>query len=83
MVRVHPTTTDKITAWRVRDALACHPLLGGATAQISVTAGRESVVLDGWTLDDRLVQEAQRLARRVAGRRVVQIQLQTTRCMDC
>ena len=83
MVRVHPTTTDKITAWRVRDALACHPLLGGATAQISVSAGIENVILTGWTLDERLMQEAQHLARRAAGRRVVQMQLHTTRCMDC
>src|SRR5690606_6179772 len=62
MVRVSHGTADRITAWRVRDALACHPLLGGATAQISIHADFESVTLEGWTLDDRVQQLAIRLA---------------------
>lgn len=75
MVRVSHGTADRITAWRVRDALACHPLLGGATAQISIQADFESVTLEGWTLDDRVQQLAIRLAMRAAGRRAVQTHL--------
>ena len=45
MVRVHTETSDKITAWRVRDRLAVHPLLGGAAVQIDVHADHESVVM--------------------------------------
>jgi osmotically-inducible protein OsmY len=75
MVRVEINTADPDTAWRVRDALASHPLLGGATAQITVGASQQCVVLEGWTVDDRVKQLALRLARRAAGRCVVQIRL--------
>jgi hypothetical protein len=83
MVRVHHGATDKITAWRVRDALACHPLLGGASAHINIVADREMVVLRGWTVDERLGQVAEQLARRVAGRRVVHLQLRSEHCLSC
>ncbi len=72
MVRVAINAPDPDTAWRVRDALASHPLLGGATAQITVLAGEHYIVLEGWTVDDQVKQVATRLARRAAGRCVVQ-----------
>jgi len=75
MVRVSRSASDPITAWRVRDALAAHPLLGGATAQISVMASYETVILEGWTRDEKLQQVATRLALRAAGRRPVQTHL--------
>lgn len=71
MIHVHQTTTDVITAWRVRDALAEHPLLAGCTAQISVIASNQGVILDGWTVDLHMVEVAVRLARRAAGHRIV------------
>ena len=77
MVKVHHHTTDRVTAWRVRDALAAHPLLGGATAQIQIIASYEGVILDGWVLDEKIVQLAVRLARRAAGKRCIQPRLQT------
>lgn len=77
MVRVHVTTTDLVTAWRVRDALAAHPLLGGATAQIHVIATTQGIVLDGWALNEQTVQLAVRLACRAAGQRAVQPRLLT------
>lgn len=77
MVRVAINAADPDTAWRVRDALASHPLLGGATAQITVVANHHSVVLEGWTVDDQVRQLAIRLARRAAGRCVVQMRLQS------
>ncbi|MEZ4870436.1 MAG: BON domain-containing protein [Caldilineaceae bacterium] len=82
MVRVKANTTDHIVAWRVRDALAAHPLLGGATAQIEIVADYEDVVLDGWALDSEVVALAIKLARRVAGRRTVLPHLHTalTKC---
>jgi len=80
MVRVQQGTIDKATAWRIRDALASHPLLGGCTAQINIVAGADGVVLTGWTSDDELKQVASRLALRAAGKRPVQLALQTTRC---
>jgi delta 1-pyrroline-5-carboxylate dehydrogenase len=77
MVKVHVTTTDPVTAWRVRDALAAHPLLGGATAQIHVIATTQGILLDGWALDEQTVQLAVRLACRAAGQRAVQPRLHT------
>jgi len=77
MVRVEINASDPDTAWRVRDALATHPLLGGATAQITVVAGHHCVMLEGWTVDDQVKQLASRLARRAAGRCAVQLRLQS------
>lgn len=78
MVKVHHRTTDRIVAWRVRDALAAHPLLGGATAQIQVIGSYEGIILEGWVLDERVVQLALRLAHRVVGKRCIQMRLQTS-----
>ena len=75
MVRVAINAADPDTAWRVRDALASHPLLGGATAQITVIASQHCVVLEGWTVDEEVRQLAIRLARRAAGHCVVQLRL--------
>jgi len=75
MVRVDLTTTDKITAWRIRDAMACHPLLGGSTAQISIEANHEQVTLSGWARDERLSEIALRLAQNEAGRRLISVNL--------
>lgn len=77
MVRVAINAANPDTAWRVRDALASHPLLGGATAQLTVIANTHCVVLEGWTVDDQVKQLATRLARRAAGRCVVQIRVQS------
>lgn len=77
MVKVHLTTTDPITAWRIRDVLACHPLLGSAGAHIQVEANHETIVLRGWAVDAQLLGIAQRLAQGSAGRRAVQLQLET------
>lgn len=76
MVRVAINTADPNTAWRVRDALASHPLLGGATAQITVIASQHCVQLEGWTVDEQVKQLALRLARRAAGRCVVHMRVQ-------
>lgn len=78
MIKVHHETTDPVTAWRVRDALACHPLLGGASTQIAVLASRRRIVLTGWASDDELTRLATRMAGRAAGR-PVQVQVQVTR----
>lgn len=75
MVRVHRATTDLATAWRIRDELAGHPLLGGAAAHIEVLAGFEKVELDGWTDDENLTRLAVRLTVRAAGRRAVRTRL--------
>ncbi len=75
MVTVDQHTTDQIVGWRVRDALAAHPLLGGATAQIHIIAGYECIVLSGWALDEGVIQLAERMTRRVAGKRSVQANL--------
>ena len=75
MVRVDLMTTDKITAWRIRDAMACHPLLGGCTAQISIKANHEHVTLSGWASDERLSKIAHRLAQNAAGRRLISVNL--------
>ncbi len=80
MISVSPSTIDKATAWRVRDALARHPLLGGAIAQIQIHACREVVTLEGWVLDDGLQQLATRLATRAAGSRPVSPQIQVRQC---
>lgn len=49
--------------------MATHPLLGGATAQIDVIVAYECVILEGWTLDEGLIDVAGRIARRVVGNR--------------
>ena len=76
MVRVHAMTTDAITAWRIRDILACHPLLGGGTAQIHVEVDHEQVILTGWTADERLLQLVEQLVRRAAGCHAISLQIQ-------
>lgn len=83
MIRVAINTTDRDTAWRVRDALASHPLLGGATAQITVVAHHNCVMLEGWTVDDQVKQLAIRLARRAAGRCAVQMRLSSRAHPTC
>lgn len=75
MVRVHAMTTDKITAWRIRDALACHPLLGGGTAQIDVEVDHEQVILTGWATDERVLRLVEQLVRGAAGRHAISVQL--------
>jgi hypothetical protein len=75
MVRVVANTADPCTAWRVRDALAAHPLLGGATAHITISATLTGVLLEGWTVDEEVLRLAQRLAQRAAGRQMVEIRL--------
>lgn len=80
MICVSPSTIDKATAWRVRDAMARHPLLGGAIAQIQIHACREVVTLEGWVLDEGLQQLATRIAVRAAGSRPVSPQLQVRPC---
>jgi hypothetical protein len=82
MVRVSSVVCDPITAWRIRDVLASHPLLGGATAQIYVTAGHDYVVLEGWTLDEELSRLAYKLARQAAGNRPVKTRLQANHCAN-
>ncbi len=85
MIRVAPSTSDQVTAWQVRDAMARHPLLGGAIAQIHIHACRDGVVLDGWVLDDGLLRLAIRLAKRAAGSRPVAQRLVVRRpsAQDC
>jgi hypothetical protein len=82
MVRVSGVASDPITAWRVRDALAKHPLLGGATAQIQIIASHKEIILEGWTLDEDVSRLAIRLALRAAGHHTVQPRLRAQRCMD-
>jgi hypothetical protein len=79
MVRVSRIASDQATAWRIRDALAIHPLLGGATAQINIIANYEAVILEGWTIDEELIGLAIRLALPAAGHRTVQPQLRVQR----
>lgn len=79
MIRVSPSTIDKATAWRVRDAMARHPLLGGTIVQIQVNACREVVTLEGWVLDEGLQQLAIGIAMRAAGSKPVAEQLQIRR----
>lgn len=75
MVQIEIGSRDPAVAWRVRDALAAHPLLGGATAQIRIIASRDLVILEGWALDETVRALALRLAQRAAGRRAVQTRL--------
>lgn len=75
MVRVSQQGNDRATAWRVRDLLAGHPLLGGATAQIVIVAEADQVLIEGWTVDERVRTLAVRLAQRAAGRRAVTVRL--------
>ena len=82
MIRVSSTTSDQATAWRVRDAMARHPLLGGAIVQIHIYACRDGVTLDGWVLDDGLLHLAVRISRRAAGSRPVAQRLQVRRQAD-
>jgi len=77
MVRVSINAANPDTAWRVRDALASHPLLGGATAQITVIASHHCVMLEGWTVDEQVRQLAMRLAKRAAGHCAIQMCLQS------
>jgi hypothetical protein len=79
MVKVHIATTDHVTAWRVRDALAVHPLLGGAMAHIHVMASSYGIVLEGWVVDEPAVQLALKLACRAASQRPVHLRLCTDR----
>ena len=83
MIRVSPSTIDQAMAWRVRDALARHPLLGGAITQIQIKACREAVTLEGWVLDEGLQELAKRIAAREAGSRPVAEQLNVRRCSTC
>lgn len=82
MVRVELNLADPAIAWRVRDALAGHPLLGGATAQITVIACHHGLILEGWTVDDRVTQLAMRLARRAAGQCPIKMQLHSRKCLQ-
>lgn len=76
MVRVDQAAADRAMAWRVRDALASHPLLGGCTAEINITATADGVTLTGWIADERLSSVVYRLAVRAAGKRPVHTCLQ-------
>jgi osmotically-inducible protein OsmY len=80
MVRVAATTSDHITAWRIRDSLASHPLLGGATADIDVIADHAGVVLQGWAIDHAVHDLALKMALRAAGRRTVFTQVTVQDC---
>ncbi|WP_298482385.1 hypothetical protein [uncultured Chloroflexus sp.] len=75
MVRVSQQSNDPATAWRVRDLLAGHPLLGGAAARIVIAAEVDRVILEGWTTDERVRALAVRLAQRAAGRRALTVRL--------
>jgi len=75
MVKVHLATTNQPAAWRVRDALAAHPLLGGALAQIHIKAGADGIILEGWAHDEQVIRLAMQLACRAAGQRAVQHRL--------
>ena len=80
MVRVAAHTSDYSTAWRIRDSLAAHPLLGGGAANIRVTADHSGVVLEGWAMDNAVYDLALRMALRAAGRRAVSTQLTVQGC---
>ena len=82
MVRVSQITSDQATAWRIRDEMASHPLLGGPAAQISVIADYDAVILEGWTHDDKVRRLAIRLALRAAGHRPVQPRLSVKHCLQ-
>lgn len=80
MVRVAATTTDHVTAWRVRDSLASHPMLGGGTASIRIMADHSRVQLEGWVMDAAVHELALKLAARSAGRRAVSTQISVENC---
>ena len=80
MVRVAATTSDPRTAWRVRDTLAAHPMLGGGMANIRVAVDHSRVVLEGWTMDAGIYDLAIRLAARSAGHRAVAARLTVENC---
>lgn len=80
MVVVATHTPDQNTAWRIRDTLAAHPLLGGNSANIRVNADRSGVVLEGWTADSGVSDLALRMAVRAAGRRIVATHLTVQNC---
>lgn len=77
MICVARSAVDLATAWRVRDALARHPLLAGSVTRIQINASRENISLEGWVLDEQLQQLAQQIALREAGCRPVLIRLVT------
>ena len=77
MVKVSQQTKDHATAWRVRDAMARHPLLGGCAVRILVCGERRHVTLNGWAGDRRLAELALHLARRAAGNSSVSSELLT------
>ena len=80
MVRVSQTTSDQVTAWRIRDEMASHPLLGGAAAHINVIAGDEGIILEGWAFDEMVRSLAIRRALRAAGHLPVQTRLSIQHC---
>ena len=80
MVRVSQITSDQATAWRVRDEMASHPLLGGSAAHINVIARYDAVILEGWTYDDEVRSLAVRRALRAAGLRPVQTRIRVQHC---
>ena len=77
MIQVAPTASDLAMAWRVRDLLAQHPLLGGSGTRLTISACRASVVVEGWAADEDLVQHIRRTAHRAAGARPVLFRVQT------
>jgi hypothetical protein len=81
MVRVSQITSDQAIAWRIRDEMATHPLLGGPAAKINVIANHDAVILEGWTHDDEVRSLAIRRALRAAGHRPVQPRLRVQHCL--
>ena len=82
MVRVATHTSDSSTAWRIRDSLAAHPLLGGGSADICVAANRSGVVLEGWAIDREVNELALKMALRAAGRQAVSTHLTVRSCSN-
>ncbi len=80
MVHVAAATSDHVTAWRVRDSLASHPMLGGGTADIRVLADYTHVVLEGWAMDAAVHDLAMKMASRSAGRRAVSTHMTVENC---
>lgn len=79
MIQVSSSSREMAIAWRVRDALARHPLLGGATADIQIEMCSHVVVLEGWVLDEGLSDLVHRLASRAAGQRPIRTSLRVRR----
>ena len=75
MVQIEACPRDPAAAWRVRDSLAAHPLLGGSTAYIKIVANHDGIVLEGWAIDEAVRALAVRMAQRVAGRRAVEVHM--------